>query len=81
MMMMMDHGISRLREQTLEYGTGAAASNSHQNRIKKIGVNWKCVLGGSWPVECDFVIFFVVDFSCRRYMLWYVYVHGLGRWK
>lgn len=58
MMMMMDHGISRLREQTLEYGTGAAASNSHQNRIKKIGVNWKCVLGGSWPVECEFFFFF-----------------------
>lgn len=53
MMMMMDHGISRLREQTLEYGTGAAASNSHQIRIRiasrkleRIGVNWKCVLLG-----------------------------------
>lgn len=58
MMKMMDHGISRLREQTLEYGTGAAASNSHQNRIKKIGVNWKCVhFVGPWPVECKSVIF------------------------
>lgn len=60
MMMMMDHGISRLREQTLEYGTGAAASNSHQNRIKKIGANWSelevCTLGdpGLWSVSLLF---------------------------
>lgn len=60
MMMMMGHGISRLREQTLEYGTGAAASNSHQNRIKKIGANWSelevCTLGdpGLWSVRLLF---------------------------
>lgn len=53
------------------------ASESHQENWSELEV---CTLGdpGLWSVS---LLFFVVDSSCRRYMLWYVYVHGLGRWK